>query len=269
MNVSKDVFNSVEIGDYVWQYYLDNGPKIGKSFVRGKEIGNRYSYNTDEDDNNPEQYSIQLSKRFNNSNDELYLNESDAIVKYIEELEKKKVFIEKSLNSINELLVNTKENFDKMTDESLSTSTRDTADGMMCMFAMFDEDEDSNFHISVDNIPEIEFTVGEKVYSALNLKASDIFGHKSDNYKVIDDVVTSVEVMFRKPDNIEVLYRTKYDSKNYMRGLKLFKTKEEAEKYCLSDANNMIDVLKEKIGSIEYTTADEKTEDPISIALSE
>ena len=260
MKVTKGIWDAVEIGDYIWQYHWSNGPKIGKSFIRGKgHNDDRFSYNKNSSDN---EYTLVLSNNFSNDINDFYTSENDAMERYIKEMKNYRLTVANQLNSIDDIINDYEDSFKTMSEDYLNTSDRNSADGMMCIMDALSV-EDTNFKITKDDIPPLEYNVDDIVYTAVNVNTSNIYGERDNEYKVIKDRVASIEVMFRRENDIEVFYNTTYIRKHHIHSKTIFKTKEDAIQYCEDDAKEKINFFTERKENIHFIDAQtDTTDDP-------
>lgn len=240
ISVKKDVFEKTNIGDYVWQVYMEGGmPKVGKVFVKGKKL--------QKDD----VFILQLSNSFRGEV-ATYFEENKAIEILKLNLVSRKKRLEKLVAETSELIEGADEYFKLKAEESLDESTRNSSGSFMSMIGMFDEG-DKDFKITPDLIPDLEFEVGEKVFTVYTPYDTDMYGKKNGEWTIVEDMITELEVYFRSKDDIDPMFSTLYGSSSSGRRRgNMFKTKEEAETYCREYADKLLKGITDKIDNIDY-----------------
>jgi len=254
MVVTKEDFDRIEIGTIIYQcYYGDGRAKVGKTFVKGKSV--------DKNGVHIVSFVKDYADRGGGDYNKAFVNKASALAHYKKELQNIKATLLQSVEKTEKVIEKAEEKFDEWCKESeQNISNKDDN----WLSGIFSDDESNEFKVNTSLIPEIKYSVGEKVFTAFNLNASNIFGRTSETYRVVEDVITKVEVYFRKKDDISVHYETRFCSNFHMRGENIFKTRAEAEQYCRDDAQKHIDAFNEKISNIDYrhlkTDEEEKEE---------
>jgi hypothetical protein len=225
LKVKKDVFDSYNIGDSVWQLFFNNYyPNMAELFVTGKrKVG--------------DDYHLLISEPFDSDLGtdpfRIYLSDIKILDDYHTELLLYKQRLYKSIESVDKVI-----NQVKIPGTMLWKRFDKTRDGLPKEYMKLRLDKNIIYPIEGKNdiakskVPPIEYEVDDMVYIVI---ITDTVNSENTPFKLVqEDVITSVYVNRISYTEYEVMYETEFTKTNGCKNFTIFKLKEDALNHCNS-----------------------------------